>query len=296
MINIVNLINSLKEDRNNGQERIFKKRFPDHYKNICSWSFPESFRFSQKIYHYIHNDEELKLGICQCGKRCKYKNYILGYYHHCSNKCSQNDEHTKEQRILTNVIKYGTDNPSKNDDIKHKQIQTNNIRYGYNSPSCVNEINLKQRSASYITKKKRNTFNTSNAEELFHKYLIEHNIKCERQYKSSVYPFQCDFYINTYDLYVEIQGNWTHGGDTSLHTHPHMYNPNNELDIKQANLWCEKSKYSKYYENALYNWTVRDVNKRIIAMQNNLQYLEIFSYDINTIVNEFENYVKKIKN
>ena len=62
MINIVDLINSLKEDRNNGQERIFKKRFPDHYKNICSLSFPESFRFSQKIYHYIHNDEELKLG------------------------------------------------------------------------------------------------------------------------------------------------------------------------------------------------------------------------------------------
>ena len=201
-----------------------------------------------------------------------------------------------EQRVSTNRTKYGTDNPAKCDEIKLKQIKTNNIRYGHNSPSCVNEINRKQRNSSYITKKKRHTFKTSNVEELFYNYLKEHNIECERQYKSELYPFQCDFYINNYDLYIEIQGNWTHGGDTSLQTHPHMYNPKDVLDIKQVELWSEKSKYSKYYKNALYNWTVRDVNKRTVAKHHNLQYLEIFSYDINTIVNEFENYIKNLKN
>ena len=290
------LIESLYEDKNNGRELLFKKRFPYHYQIICSWNFPSEFKFTQKIYHYINGDKDLKLGICNCGKRCKFKNYKQGYYKHCSNKCSQSDEHTVKQRISTNMMKYGTDNPAKCDDIKLKQIKTNNIRYGHNSPSCVNEINKQQRISSYITKKRRHTFNTSKAEELFYNYLNNNGIKCERQYKSSSYPFQCDFYINTYDLYVEIQGNWTHGGDTSLQTHPHIYNPNDEMDIKQVNLWLEKSKNSKYYKNALYNWTVRDVNKRTIAKQHNLQYLEIFSYDINTIVNEFERYVKNFKN
>ena len=244
------LIKALYTDRNNGREILFKKRFPYHYSVICSWNFPADFKFTQKVYHYINNDVDLNLGICKCGKRCKFKNYKQGYYKHCSNRCSQNDKHTIEQRISTNISKYGTDNPAKCDYVKSKQIKTNNIRYGHNSPSCVNEINKQQRLSSYITKKKRNTFNCSKAEELFYNYLIEHNIECERQYKSCFYPFQCDFYINTYDLYIEIQGNWTHGGDTSLQTHPHIYNPDDEKDVKQVNLWSKKSKYSKYYRNS----------------------------------------------
>lgn len=290
------LIKELYTDRNNGRETLFKKRFPYHYEKICSWKFPSDFKFTQKIYHYINNDVDLNLGICRCGKRCKFKNYKQGYYKHCSNRCSQIDENTIEKRTLTNFKKYGTDNPAKCSIVKEKQIHTNNIRYGHNSPSCVDEINEKQRKSAYITKKDRKTFNTSKTEDLFYDYLKSHNIDCERQYKNDVYPFQCDFYINTYDLYIEIQGNWTHGGDTSLQVHPHKYNPNDERDIKQVKLWKEKSKNSKYYKNALYNWTIRDVNKRNVAKINNLQLLEIFSYDINTIVNEFEKYIKIFKN
>lgn len=289
-----NLIIKLNEDKNNGNESLFKKRFIEHYINICNMCFPKDFKFSQKIYHYINNDYNLNLGICKCGNRCKFKNYKKGYYKHCSNKCSQQDKNTVEKRKNTNLLKYGYDNPAKNEEIKAKQIKTNNIKYGFNSPSCVNSINELQRKSSYITKEKRNTFNTSSVEELFSNYLTSNNIKFKRQYVSNLYPYHCDFYIYKYDLYIEIQGNWTHGGDTFLHTKPHPYDKDNEQDIKQYKYWEEKSKESKYYKNALYNWTIRDVEKRNIAKNNNLNLLEIFSYDINEVINYFKKHIEII--
>ena len=53
-----------------------------------------------------------------------------------------------------------------------------------------------------------------------------------------------------------------------------------------------KSKNTKYYNVAIEVWTKRDINKRNIAKQNNLNYLEIFSnniYDIHKIFNNFIN-------
>ena len=71
------------------------------------------------------------------------------------------------------------------------------------------------------------------------------------------------------DLYIEYQGTWTHG--------LHPFNENNKEDIDKLNLW--KSKNSKYYDNAINTWTIRDVNKRNIAKQNNLNWIEFFNFD-----------------
>lgn len=60
------------------------------------------------------------------------------------------------------------------------------------------------------------------------KYGIE-NVK--RQYKSELYPFACDFYIQNLDLYIECNFHWTHGG--------HKFDKNNENDIKQLNEFLE---------------------------------------------------------
>ena len=57
------------------------------------------------------------------------------------------------------------------------------------------------------------------------------------------------------DLYIEIQGSWTHG--------KHAFNENNQDDIDKLNLW--KSKNTKFYDNAIYTWTELDVKKRNIA-------------------------------
>lgn len=84
-----------------------------------------------------------------------------------------------------------------------------------------------------------------------------------RQYRSKRYPFPCDFYIRSLDLYVEMNLSWTHGG--------HFYDATDSADIDKVALW--RSKDTDYYRNAIYTWTVRDVLKRNAAAVNNLNYL-----------------------
>ena len=45
---------------------------------------------------------------------------------------------------------------------------------------------------------------------------------------------------------------------------------------KQLEAWQEKAKTSKFYENAIQTWTVRDVEKQRIAKENNLNYKVIY--------------------
>ena len=89
-----------------------------------------------------------------------------------------------------------------------------------------------------------------------------------RQYKSEKYPFHCDFYIKSQDLYIECNFHWTHG--------EHPFNKNNEEDIKKLNEWIEKSKTSKYYKNAVYVWTNLDVRKLTTLKNNHLNYQFIY--------------------
>ena len=122
----------------------------------------------------------------------------------------------------------------------------------------------------YITKKKNNSFNTSKKEEMFYESLLEENKTKTifRQYKDDRYPFYCDFYIKEDDLFIELNLHWTHGGK--------LFNENDEECLKQLSVWKEKAKTSKFYENAIQTWTVRDVNKQKIAKENKLNYKVIY--------------------
>lgn len=59
---------------------------------------------------------------------------------------------------------------------------------------------------SMNTKRRNGTFNSSKPEELFYEALIEKfgadNIV--RQYKCASYPFNCDFYVKSRDLFIEL--------------------------------------------------------------------------------------------
>lgn len=100
------------------------------------------------------------------------------------------------------------------------------------------------------------------------------NVK--RQYFSNEYKHACDFYIPELDLYIEYQGSWTH--------HIHPYNEKDENDILEKMFMEHKSEYSNFYKTALNVWTKKDVQKRNEAIENNLNYLEIYPYiDLNDI-------------
>lgn len=232
---------------------------------------------------------------------CRYGGYTM------------QSEELKEKVKQTNLEKYGCENVFAAESIKNKIKSNNIIKYGveYFAQTSIGRENLsimakqtlqkrkntclKKYGVEYIlnnqeiankrlyTLKRNHTFNTSKIEQQFKEYLEQNYPNdFEYQYKSELYPYNCDFYIKSLDLYIEIQGNWTHGG--------HPFNENNQDDINRLNEM--KQKNSKYYQNAIETWTIRDINKRNIAKQNNLNYLEIFTKDINKAIKIFECLIK----
>lgn len=158
---------------------------------------------------------------------------------------------------------YGVENPFQVDKNKEKIRNTCIERYGVVSPNKNRRILNK----GLETKKRNHTVNTSRPENEIYEKLLTKFKRVYRQYKSNEYPFLCDFYIGDLDLYIEYQGNWTHG------THP--FDSNSIEDMIIVDAWNKKA--SRYYESAIDVWTKRDPLKRKTAKDNNLNWIEFFS-------------------
>ena len=192
------------------------------------------------------------------------------------------NKEVREKIKQTNIQKYGVDNPLKNKEIREKIKQTNIQKYGVDNPLKNKEIWKKSQDNRQISSKLENNF----LNYLKLKYEPDDIIT---QYKSKEYPYYCDFYIKSINLYIEIQGHWTHND--------HPFDINNLNDQQIMNIWRTKSLSDKYYKNALNTWTIKDVEKRNTAIQNNLNYLEIFGKtDLNKYIDIFENYIKNMEN
>lgn len=171
--------------------------------------------------------------------------------------------------------KYGVDHYSKSNDFKQKMSVI----------ASSEEFQNKRNN----TLSKNKTWNSSKDEEYIYDKLL--NIfKCvKRQYKSIVYPFCCDFYIPQIDTYIEYQGSDLHNG------RPYI---GNEYDLNEIQLIKKKSEKIKIktgkdktrYDNKIIVWTIKDVKKRNIAKQNNLNYLEFWNLsEFNKWINKFNN-------
>lgn len=123
----------------------------------------------------------------------------------------------------------------------------------------------------FETKKQNNSFSTSKPEEEIYNKLLLKFSNVIRQHKTEEYPFHSDFYIPELDLYIEYQGQWTHGKQP--------FDENNKLLLHKLNEWKEKSLNSKFYENAIKVWTIGDPLKRKTAKENNLNWIEFFNMD-----------------
>ena len=324
-------------------ENNFKNYFPEIYNKIKQIKWCEYLPFKQLLWHYLQDDFDLNLGNCIiCNKRCKFKNFKIGYRYTCSAICNYinpikkekykqtclkkygvENSFCSEQSIFksqqtklkkygnvnyTNLEKYkqtckeryGVDNYAKTEDCKSKVRNTFKTKYGTNSWAnsvngklwYANKHNVEHKThTTHQTKlqkygnknynnydkwckthKFHKSWNISKIELQLKEYFENNNIIFKYQYRDERYPFVCDFYFPDKDLFVEIQGSWTHGGKP--------FNPETDLTIVQE--WLDKN--SKYYKNAIETWTIRDVKKREIAKKNNLNYLEIFSCDFNECI------------
>lgn len=126
---------------------------------------------------------------------------------------------------------------------------------------------LRKPEKCYVTKKLNNSFHTSKAENIVAQLLIakfgEDDVFC--QYSSPVYPFACDFYIGSLDLYIELNIFVTHGG--------HWFDPNSPDDLARLQYVQDRATTRNLYQQIIKVWTGSDLMKRQIAMTNNLNYL-----------------------
>ena len=214
----------------------------------------------------------------------------------------------KEKAKQTCLKHYGVEYPTQSNIIKEKAKQTNLTRYGdinYNNRQQAKQTSLMRygvdnyvktqqwkdyyklhqneiKEKEYQTKRKNHTFNTSKTEDECYNILLQYFDINDiiRQYKSDAYPFACDFYIKSKNMYIECNFHWTHNN--------HLYNKNNIKDIITKCKWKQKAKTSKYYNIALDVWCKRDVNKYNIAKKNNLKYLVFYTEK------EFKNWFETI--
>ena len=217
-------------------------------------------------------------------------------------------EEVKATTKKTNIERYGVENPWASDDTKSKIKATNTKRYGvdqifkrkdyveirkkslldkYNVDSYAKTDEFKNymkenkdafMKKQYLTKKKNNSFNISNKEERLHEELSK-SFKVIRQYRSSEYPFSCDFYLPELELYIEFNGTWTHGN--------HLYDPNDKADIERKEVIEDKALSSKYYKVSLYAWTDLDIRKMNTAIENHLNFLMIYPHISLDAVSDF---------
>lgn len=131
---------------------------------------------------------------------------------------------------------------------------------------------------SYITKKKNNTFNSSKIENIDYKKLLTKYPDTIHHYKDDRYPFECDFYIPSKDLFIELNFHWTHGSEP--------FNKDNLKHLEKLNLW--KNKNTFYYNNAINTWSNLDVRKLKTFINNNINYKIFYTQK------EFNNWFDKI--
>ena len=93
-----------------------------------------------------------------------------------------------------------------------------------------------------------------------------------RQYNSYWYPFACDFYIKSRELYIELNAFWMHGG---------RWFADDDACRTVVDGWRDKSASGiPRYDDAVRTWTIRDVDKRATARDNDLNYVVFWDNDL----------------
>lgn len=184
----------------------------------------------------------------------------------------QSDEGRKRLKILLN------------DEAVIKKTEETNLRLYGNKSWVASEEGRKRLSEISLkpevllkrieTKKRNGTINDSKPEKEAYSLLVQKfgkfDIEC--QYRSDErYPFKCDFYVKSVDVFIELNLFWMHG--------EHWFDENNYDDVSKLNHWLSKNQDS--YKRAIYVWTYDDLRKRDCAIKNNLNYQVFWDNDLN---------------
>lgn len=155
-------------------------------------------------------------------------------------------------RTLSVMRAWRNMSDEKKRDIARKKALSDKI----NSPDAIKKANQ--------TKRQNGTYKHSKSEDLFYRKLccvfgVEDVI---RQFASDLYPFACDFYIKSKDLYIEYQGHYTHGSKPYLCCD----------DIERS---CISEAFETHKTDSA-TWLVRDTNKIRSALSGGITLLLVY--------------------
>lgn len=194
-----------------------------------------------------------------------------------------------------NLEKYGVEYVWEREDVKEQKRKTNIERYGTEKGWASTEEGRKRISDIHSdseyqkreieTKRRNNSFNKSIKEEYFYQMLLTlfEGDDILRQYRSDKYPFNCDFYIQSVDTYIECNFHWTHG--------KLPFDKDSILCQEKLSKWKEKSESSEFYKCAIDVWTRRDVEKIKYAIEHGINILFVYP---NNLVYSIDTQNKKL--
>lgn len=221
------------------------------YANIRYWlshRIPWSKGWSETVYCVYHGITA-QPHCTKCSNPVKYISFEKGYRGHCSTQCS-----TSDKKIKDKISKANKENAEQ----RAKKISAN-------KQSRTSEQIKKETYKVFLSKKQNGTIGKSRIEDILADYILAKFPDMKRHHRTKHYPFACDYYIPSIDVYIELQGLWTHGGKPYEGT---------AEDDRTVQTW--RDKHTKYYDAAIETWTVRDVKKRETAKKNKLNYYELF--------------------
>lgn len=182
----------------------------------------------------------------------------------------------KAKQIATLKKNYNVDCPFKSEKVQRKIKDICKQKYGNEIFVSSQEFKSKNKEhmlKSYDTKKKNNSFKTSKQEELVYIGLLKKFDKEDiiRQYHSKQYPYACDFYIKSLDLYIECNFYISH--------YYEPFDSNNQEHLKKLEKLKKKAKEINFkgktkeqYIDIINTWTKKDVAKLRCFKEKKLSY------------------------
>lgn len=201
----------------------------------------------------------------------KYKRTCLERYGVETNLLSKNDDLNGHNSILA---RFGSDEARYKYTLQ-KGKETRKKKYGdpywSNKGKAQETIRQKYSVNSYLETREARLAKDNKYQRNFYNMLVEifDTSYILKEYKSEKYPWFCDFYIKSKNLYVEYNFHWTHG--------PHPFDSTSKQDIELFNIYAARLKAGKSsYAQVIHTWCIDDRNKLKSALKNKLNYVTVY--------------------
>lgn len=187
----------------------------------------------------------------------------------------------KEKMYNTNINKYGSLSSMQNDEVKKKREDNNIIKYGVKNVMQIKEIYNKMLTttikrygtkcivAKNISKEEQKCFNM--LKEKFPDAI-------QQYYNENRYPFFCDMYIPSKDIFIEYQG--YAGGHFNR---PYKHTEKDVDDLLELILNQDTKPFNK---RIIETWAANDIIKREKAKESKIQLLEFYN------IKDFKSWLK----